>query len=111
MPKRKRKKQPVSQPQLHTTELPKVCSVGFGMFNRDAGLNFNLVVHVFSFLERGFPQWNKLVLTQRDWKERSLDTEWVKLLRGTLHENPRVVNSGVRGVTKMTALNYLNLTK
>jgi hypothetical protein len=81
------------------------------MFNRDAGLNFNLVVHVFSFLERGFSQWNKLVLTQRDWKERSLDTAWVKLLRGSLHVNPGEVNSGVRWVTKMTALTDLNLTK
>ena len=120
MPKRKRKNQPVSQPQLQCqpqlhTEQPKVCSVGVGMFNRDAGLNFNLVVHVFSFLERGFPQWNKLVLTQRDWKERSLDTEWVKLLRGTLNvpteSSPRVVNSGVRWVTKMTALTHLNLAE
>ena len=120
MPRRKRKKQPLTQPQPQCqpqlrTELPTVCSVGFGMFNRDAGLNFNLVVHVFSFLERGFPQWNTLVLTQRDWKERSLDTEWVKLLRGTLHvpteSSPRVVNSGVRWVTKMTALTQLNLAE
>ena len=100
----------------HTTILvavvcPRCCSVGFGMFNRAAGLNFNLVVHVFSFLERGFSQWNKLVLTQRDWKERSLDTAWVKLLRGSLHVNPGEVNSGVRWVTKMTALTDLNLTK
>ena len=98
----------------HTTILvavvcPRCCSVGF------AGLNFNLVVHVFSFLERDFPQWNKLVLTQRDWKERSLDTAWVKLLRGTLHvpteSSPRVVKSGVRWVTKMTALTQLNLAE
>ena len=98
MPKRK------SEKQLHSQLQPQQPN---GMFDRDAGLNFNLVIHVFSFLERGFPQWNKLVLTQRDWRDRSLDTAWVKLLRGTLH--PRLVDSGLPWVTKMTALTQLNL--